>query len=275
VAKTLVHYNLGGAGTPQEVKDLRQSSYDLHDELGYPVVLKHKWNAQDEKEGRARKCPFHDELYDDSPDNCPYCFGTGYVGGFADATIVYVTIQDTPTDVIRLTPQGLLRMDQHPQVTAPWLPELGDGDLLILAEFDPASWDVLDLAERYVLREVNPITVRGPGFGQQSSRTTKRFRISQESSADRLPSGHELYDVPLVFNYDAVPDDPTEPGEPDPPEYGIYTSYSIGIRVRGAEDAAFQSSTERDVKVAVYGNDISTSHNVRISGKGGGVIIDF
>jgi hypothetical protein len=275
VAKTLVHYNLGGAGTPQEVKDLRQSSYDLHDELGYPVVFKHRWNIQDEREGRARKCPFHDELYDDAPDNCPYCFGTGFVGGYADAAVVYITIQDSPTDVIKVMPTGVLTLDQHPQVTAPWLPEMGDGDLIILADFDPGTWDILDLNERYILREVNPITIRGPGFGQQSSRVNKRFRISQESAADKVPFGHEVYNVPLVFNYDDVPPDPTEPGEPDPPEYGIYTSFEVGVRLRGAEDTAYHSETARDVRVAADGDDTATSRDARVTGKGGGVIIDF
>jgi hypothetical protein len=273
VAKTLVQNNLGGAGTPQEVKDLRRSSFDLHGELGYPVIIKHRWNLQDEREGRAQRCPLHDELYDDSPKNCPYCFGTGYVGGFADGVIVYVTIQDAPQDIIRMTPQGVLQMDQHPQMTAPWIPELGDGDLVILADFEPGSWDVADTHERYTLREVTPITIRGPGWGRQNSSVKNRFRVSQESAIDKVPYGHEFNDVPIVFDPEDVPTDPTPPDEPDPPQVGTFTSYRVGFRVTGGETGLKTKETQRDIRVAVEGVVNETSYGVRIRGVAEGTTI--
>ncbi len=275
MAKTLVHQTLGGPGTPQEIKDIRKSSFDLHEELGYPVVFKHRWNILDEREGRATKCPYHDELYEQSPRNCEYCFGTGYVGGFADGQVVYVTLQDAPTDIIKLTPQGLLQMDQHPQMTAPWLPEMGDGDMVILADFNPRNWDIQDVHERYTLRQVNPITMRGPGWNRMSSTTSKRLRVSQESAADKLPYGHEFYEIPIIFNYDDVPPDPTAPDDPNPPIDGTYSAHDVSVRIRGAEQTAFPSSTTRDVRVAVIGNNTSTSSDIRIKGKGAGTIIDF
>lgn len=269
--KTLAHQNLGGPGTPQEVKDLRKSSFDLHEELGFPVIHKHRWNIQDLREGRARLCPLHDPLYERSPYDS-ICFGTGYVGGFADGTIVYVTLQDAPLDTIRITPQGVLQMDQHPQLTAPWIPEMGDGDLIILASFDAGNWDVEDVHERYLLRQVNPITARGPGWGRQEATLNRRLRVSQQSQADKLPYGHDFYNVPIVFNYEDVPPDITPP-EGEPPEGYTYTEFSVGVRLVGAEQIGYQSSTERQVRIKVAGQSTSTTRGVRLKGKSAGTII--
>lgn len=271
--KTLVHQNLGGPGTPQEVKDLRKSSFDLHEELGFPVIVKHRWNEIDLKEGRTRLCPYHDELYDRSPSNCPYCFGTGYLGGFADGAIVYVTLQDAAQDVIRVTPQGILQMDQNPALTAPWIPELGDGDLVILATFEGGNWDVDDVHERYLLRMVEPITMRGPGWNNRNSTTSKRFRISQQSAADKVPLGHEFYNVPIVFNYDDVPPDVTPPDDPDLPEGYTYSAHEVSVRVVGAEDTARTSFREQEVRVAVAGDPTSREQAVRVTGKTAGTVI--
>ncbi len=61
--KTITHRELGGAGTPQDIKDLRSNSYDFHEELGYPVLFKHKWTLKDYEKGLVQRCPNHDDLY--------------------------------------------------------------------------------------------------------------------------------------------------------------------------------------------------------------------
>src|SRR3954468_18115522 len=96
MATTLIDQYLGPANTPQEVKDLRKSSFDLHEQLGSPLVFKHRWNLDDLQAGRTWRCPYHDELYGDrgaSWDNV--CFGTGFVGGYSDGAIAFATVQDT------------------------------------------------------------------------------------------------------------------------------------------------------------------------------------
>ncbi len=259
MAKTLVDYDLGPAGTPQEVQDLRQSSFDLHDELGAPVVFKHRWNADDAAKGLTWACPFHDELYGGrDPEWDPICFGTGYVGGYADGQIVFVTIQDAQETQIKVTPQGILQMDMHPAMTAPWLPRMGDGDLIISVEFDPNSWQVIAEDERYVLEDVTPISMRGPGWGRSNSITLRRHRISQQSQLDKLPIGHPLYQVPIVFDYSDVPDDPTPPYVPTPPEDYTYTEVSYNARIHGIEDI-----TPLDPD---YGTTASVTLDARIEG---------
>lgn len=272
---TLASRNLGGARTPQEVKQLRRSSFELHESLGFPVIHKHRWNEQDLREGLVQRCPLHDDLYDSDPSYDNVCFGTGYVGGFSDPVIVNVTLQDAATDTIKISANGTLIMDTHPSLTAPWNPEIGDGDLIILADFEPGTWDIADTHERYELKEVTPITMRGPHFVRQPEVTRNRFRISQQANVDKLPWGHPFYDVPIVFDPSVVPPDPT-PDDPgvDPGTLGTYSeSYSYGIRIRGSE-TGLHSEYDQAVRVAVQPDDpsTSTSQSVRIVG-GGNVVV--
>lgn len=273
---TLASRNLGGARTPNEVKELRQSSFELHESLGFPVIFKHRWNARDLQEGLVQRCPLHDDILDNDAAFDNVCFGTGYVGGYSDPYIVYVTLQDAATNTIKISQNGVLIMDQHPQLTAPWNPEMGDGDIIILADFRPGTWEVADTHERYELREVTPITMRGPGFGTQPEMTRNRFRISQESSVDKLPWDHPLYSLPLVFDPNVIPVDPShdDPGV-DPNLEGTYAeSPTYGIRIAGTA-TGLTSSTSRAVGVAVVPGAANTgvSQGVRIRGEVGGVIV--
>jgi len=261
MAKTLVNYNLGPAGTPQEVKDLRKSSYDLHNELGFPVMFKHRWTAKDAANGLTSPCPLHDDLYagrDSEWDKI--CFGTGYVGGYADGQVVYVTIQDTQEAQIKIGPTGILTMDMHPALTAPWLPKMADGDLIILVEFDSNEWTVIDEEERYILRDVAPISMRGPGWGRQKGTLLNRQTISQQSALDKLPSTHPLYRVPIVFDYSTVPDDPTPPFAPEPPgpDQAQQSMVSVVVHMHGIED----TTQEQEFP----GTEVMTQRTVRMFG---------
>jgi hypothetical protein len=40
--KTISHRFLGGFNTPQDIRDMRNASFDFHEELGYPVLFKHR-----------------------------------------------------------------------------------------------------------------------------------------------------------------------------------------------------------------------------------------
>lgn len=272
--KTLSSRNLGPAGTPHSVKELRQSSFDLHETLGFPVIHKHRWNEQDLEDGLVERCPLHDDIYDRDLTWDNICFGTGYVGGFGDPTIVYVSLQDAPQQTVKINAQGVLMMDQHPQLTAPWLPLMGDGDLIILADFIPGSWDVVDTHERYELREVRPITIRGPEF-RTSSTTLKRLRISQEASVDRLPLGHPFFDVPIEYDPNPVVPDPN-PDDPDSPTdfTGTYTEADWAVRILGIAKPK-SSALGHDVRVAVKEDNAVATYDVRIVGEPGGTHIHF
>lgn len=270
----LASRNLGGPKTPQEVKQLRKQAFEMEESLGFPVIHKHRWNILDLQEGLVQRCPLHDDLYEGDLTFDNVCFGTGFVGGYSDPTIVFITLRDTSTDTIRISSTGALIMDQHPQMTAPWTPEMGDGDLIILVDFAPGSWTVTDTHERYVLEQVEPITMRGPNFRFNPESVRNRFRVSQQSKVDKLPWGHHLYDVPIIFDSSVIPVDPT-PDDPgvDPGFIGTYSeSPSYAVRVAGTE-APFISSATRGVSVAVAGDSASRTQGVSIKGTGGGVIV--
>ena len=271
--KTIQHRFLGDVRTPQEIKDLRQSSFDFHEELGFPVVLKHRWTLKDFKDGKVERCPLHDDLYSSDGQWDSTCFGTGFVGGFADAEIVYITLSDAPTDTIKITEQGLLTLDHHPRLTAPWIPQLQDDDMLILAEFDPESWEILDLQERYVLETVNPVTVRGPNFQRVGRNGVgKPLVVHQEAEVDKLPYGHAFYEVPLYFDAESAGGDVTPPDEDpdDPGTVGTFSEYDTVVKIRGAEQF-FSSSHENVFVLAVAGDPSNTDTAIRIYGEAEGV----
>jgi hypothetical protein len=277
--KTLAQNYLGGPATPQDIKDLRQNSFDYHRDLGYPVIFKHRWTEKDLREGLVEQCPLHDDIYDGDLSWDPVCFGTGYVGGYRDGDIIYVSISDAPQDVIKITPQGILQYDHHPQMTAPWFPTMQDNDLIIVATFDPETWEIVDLAERYTLREVNQITMRGPGYQRQGRNAIgKPFTVHQEAAVDKLPYGHPLYNVPVVFDSGEVPpdvdepgDDPYDPGDDGP---GTYSAVNINVRIKGAEQL-IETFVEREIHLDVEGDPGTVEGHLRIYGEGEGVIIHW
>lgn len=260
MALTFADRNLGPRSDPQDIRDLRQSNYDVHDQLGQPVVIKHRWNERDLREGRAQKCPFHDQFYDQDLPTCPYCFGTGYLGGFADGILTYATIADAREDTFRLTDAGALLHDRSPQVNFPWTPLVGDNDLLIAVELADDA-EIADTYDRYTLRQSQPVTVRGLGF-----KTTIRslpFRVGQQAQVDVVPYASVLWDVPIVFDYGNVP----IPIQPIPNGNETYMEFSI--RVNGKE-SGIHAHADQSVRVAVSGHPTSTTTDVRITGLPGG-----
>jgi hypothetical protein len=271
--KSIVYNNLGPASVPQEIRDLRRSSLDFHKTLGQSVVHKHKWNEKDVREGRAQHCPFHDNAYPQGREWDPYCFGTGYLGGFGDGVVTYVTLGDTPEDVFRISDQGALLYERHPGLVAPWTPLMGDGDLLFAVELAPNGRDILEIGDRFELREVNPITMRGPNY--RNTVHTKPYIVNQEAQVDLLPFGHPLYSVPVVFQYDSVPTN--IPPDYDPSDYPAgtqFSSYETAFRFIGAEEE-LHSVYEQDFRIGVVGTDTSYESEIRLSGKPGGTHINF
>jgi hypothetical protein len=252
---------------PQDIIDMRKSSMDFHTTLGQFVVHKHRWNERDVQEGRAKKCPLHDNTYDqDAYDE--YCFGTGYLGGFDNGTLVPVTIGDSQEDVFRPNEQGILIHERHPGMTAPWTPDMGDDDLVIVVEVDPITLDIIEMGDRYMLREVTPVTIRGPSF--KSTAHMKPYKVNQESMIDLLPYGHPFYNVPINFDYSVVPS-PTP--DPDVPGYFLSTE-EWNIRIVGSEQGPRLSRTQ-DVRIAVIGGQASASYGIRLTGEGGGTHVHW
>jgi hypothetical protein len=258
------HLDLGPRGTPQDIQRQRKSSFEYHETYGQPMIFKHRWTKRDLDEGRAQLCPLHDEAYGQDQGSCPYCFGTGYLGGYADGVVAYVTFTDAPESRIRVGPGGVLLFQTDPDMQAPWLPEMGTGDLLIQASFDE-DMEVFDLHDRYVLGDVKKITIRG----YQDKVQNVEFRVNQQSNAIRVPESDLLQDVPLVFDYDDVDFPDIPPGDDDddnPVPPAIKTQVSRQFRVVGRLPTGSASVT-RNIAVNGFGDGTVVSRGIFLVGE--------
>lgn len=244
-------YDVGPAATtPREIRELRRHNLEFHHRLGNPVIFKRRKTLQDIEQGKADRCPYnYDSMYHSDISSCPYCFGTGILGGFDSGIIVFVTIGDAVTDQFQLTPQGLLTRMTHPQWTAPWKPQMHDGDLIILANFDPDTYDVISTDDRFEIDQVQPVTPRGGapvGFAKNRDRNAFNFiprhdmLVSQSFRADLLPEGHPWYNVPVTEpELSSYPPLPSAPPGTDPDDYNVIPSktgqVSVVMRIEGGE----------------------------------------
>lgn len=209
--------DIGPASVPQDIKRLRREVLDYFQKLGQPVIFKHKWTNDDVEAGLAEYCPYcFNTAYKQPSQVDPYCFGTGYLGGFAAGVIVFVTLGDTARDSFTLTEQGVLMKDNHPTCSAPWQPYFQDGDLLITGSFDPDLWDIRGLSDRYIVREVNGVNLRG----SRPQRDINLYQVSQQFQVDEIQAEHPYWNVPVIFDTADLPPTPTIPPGSDPDDFG-------------------------------------------------------
>jgi hypothetical protein len=257
-------YDVGSAATtPREIRELRRHNLEYHHRLGNPVVFKRRKTLKDIETGKAVRCPYnYDSAYHSDISTCPYCFGTGILGGFDSGIIVFVTIGDAITDQFQLTQQGLLTRMTHPQWTAPWKPEMHDGDLIVLAQFDPDTLAITETDDRFEIDQVTPVTPRGGapiGFAKNRNRNSFNFiprhdmLVAQSFRADMLPEGHPWYNVPIVEpDPSSYPPLPSAPPGLDPDDYNPVPpatgELSLVMRIQGGTPGTGYSA-DTDVEV--------------------------
>lgn len=264
--KLATYTELGGINIPQEVRRLRRETWDFHRRLGTPVVLKHKWNEEDVQKGLAQHCPYcRDAAYKQGRDRDEHCFGTGYLGGYDDGVITFVTLGDTLEDIFKINEQGLLMRDKHPICTAPWMPRMYDGDILVTADFDPDTWDIISLGERFVLKEVTPVEPRGAGgaltappFARsyKGRNQTRKHLVAQNFQIDRLPDTDIRYEVPVEFVYVGLPTPPVPAPGVDPDTYPDIPEIAAAERMLiihgGGQDVIIVFPKEDEMTTSLY-----------------------
>ena len=260
---------LGPKSTPHDIRQSRKQSFDWHKNKGEPIIHKHRWTWVDVRAGKARRCPLHNVAYDSDSQWDEYCFGTGFVGGWDDGVITFASIADAQEDTIKILPEGQLLYERHPAFTAPWTPPMGDGDLLIRAEFDFENWNVVNETDRYILQEITPFTIRGISSNKQG------YKIQQQGNLDRLPDKHRWLDVPYVFDYTQVPDEPVIPVGGDPSNYPLdsisaeYLIYAYGL------ESGVSSSIDFEIFAEGAGNTTSSEYEIMAKGEGKGAVVVF
>ena len=225
---------VGPPNTPQEIKRLRRQNMDACRRLGEPVVFRHMWNLDDVGNGNAKLCPAcYNSVYEQVRNDCPVCFGVGYVsveddpnrwidtygkvvtadpgtavhapmyGGFDMPHITWLIEPDVAVDVFRINEQGVMVRTYDAQGVAPWFPKLGDNDLCINVELAPDEFEILNTTDRFQLKMTQQVTVRG--FGKRSNRNRaggqQAYLVAQTFQMSHVPANANniLEQVP-VFN---------------------------------------------------------------------------
>lgn len=114
--------------------------------------------------------------------------------GYGPGFLTYAVLPDVPEDVFKLTPQGAMFHTQQARLQLPWWPIVGDNDLLVIVELDDAG-RIAQTYERYTLKQVNPITMRGLDRSGRREYTGagapdaggNRFWVGQQCEAAYVP----------------------------------------------------------------------------------------
>ena len=222
---------LGDSNIPQDVKRRRRQVYDAMRRFGTPVLVKHRYTFMDVEAGIAKRSPTWDDVYATQRNEDPLGHGVGLVSvetsknewispegeivirktspgtsyqkapkhrGYGPGILIYVIEPDAPQDFFKLTESGAMYQTQTATAQGPWFPIFRDNDLLINVEID-SNGNILDTKERFELKMVNPISIRGrDNRGRRESENPygpNRWMINQSFDMAKVPDNNVLYQV--------------------------------------------------------------------------------
>lgn len=222
---------VGPANTPQEIKRLRRENMDLCRRMGQPVVFRHMYGRDDVESGEAKECPAcYDTEYDQVRNDCPVCYGFGFAstednplnlwitpdglvaatnspavgwakapryGGFGVPTLTWLVEPDVAVDVFRINEQGVMVKTYDATGTAPWFPKLGDNDLCINVAVADDGFTILDTYERFQLKMVQQVTMRGTGRKPRYGSAGQPLLVAQTFQMSKIPDNQKAYEIPV------------------------------------------------------------------------------
>lgn len=233
--KNVIRY-VGDAGHEQDILRRRRLSLETFRRMGTPVLLKHMYTIEDVEKEEAILSPEFDTTYRQPTHDDPFSYGVGYVSketargewmspyderetreliitdnppkdfepapmyrGYGPGYLTYVILPDVPVDIFKLTEEGALIRTQQAKIQLPWWPIMKDNDLMITVELD-ASERIIDTFERYQLKQVNPITMRGHDrMGRRETHlidaASNRRVVGQQCEANKVPETDPIYGV--------------------------------------------------------------------------------
>jgi len=182
------------------------------------------------EDGFAEQCPAcWDPAYEQVRNDCPVCFGFGFAsieksvdsdlwidnngqivstvspqtgwvrapryGGFGASVLTWMLEPDIAVDVFRISDHGVMTRTYDAQGVAPWFPNLGDNDLCINVVLSPNDYSIIDTEDRFQLKLVQQVTVRGYGkMGRPQG--SQAFKVAQTFEMSKAPTNTSIYDVP-------------------------------------------------------------------------------
>lgn len=211
----------GEADIPRDIQRRRKLTSETMRRMGTPVLVKHMFNIDDVAKGIAIETANYDTIYGQSSHDDPLSYGVGYSSvetqegewidtqgnlqitlnpqegwipapkyrGYGPGYLTYCILPDAPEDIWKTTPQGALLHVQQARLQLPWWPPCADNDLIITVELD-AHEKIVNTFERYQLKQVTPITMRGLNrLGQREfnmNAAGNRFWVGQQAEASKL-----------------------------------------------------------------------------------------
>lgn len=243
IYKNVIRY-LGDAGISQDILRRRRLSLETMRRMGTPVLIKHMFTIEDVEKGVAEPSVGLDTIYQQPIHDDQLSYGIGFVStqkstrgewikpatetevaqlvireepepeweaaplyrGFGPGYLTYAILPDAPEDRYKLTEEGALIRVQQARLQLPWYPQVSDNDLLIPVEID-SSERIVQTFERYQLKQVYPITMRGAaalqrdGLGRREQDTINmtaggnRHLVAQQCEANKVPETDPIYQV--------------------------------------------------------------------------------
>lgn len=230
--RRVMHY-YGSAEAPRDVKQLRASNMEMMRAMGSPVVVKHKYNAEDVENGIAVASPNRSTTFKQTRRNDPVSHGVGFVSvetsptewlapdasevvraddspgpgwtnapryrGYGPGYLVYLIEPDRAEDLFKLGETGAIIKVQNALAQAPWYPEINDNDLVINVQLG-RNHEVVGTYERYEAKQTSPVTTRGydrRGSREYTEDGGNRFVIGQKFEMALVPRtpNEEVYKV--------------------------------------------------------------------------------
>lgn len=222
---------VGNEKVPQDVKRRRRSVYDAMRRLGTPVLAKHRYNFDDVSHGGVKTASSWDDVYATQRNEDPIGHGVGLVSvetsndewispegeiiksstspgtgyerapryrGYGPGYLIYVIEPDAEQDFFKLTESGAMYQTQTATAQAPWFPTFADNDLLINVTINSRG-DILDASERFELKNVQPVSIRGLDRRGAREDTNpygpNRWMINQTFEMSKVPDNNVLYQV--------------------------------------------------------------------------------
>lgn len=221
---------VGEEGVPQDIKRRRRQVYDVMRRMGSPVLVKHKYNADDVERGLAVRSENYDTVYGQTRHNDPISHSVGFVSaekaddewvladgtitksetrpaeaskapkyrGFGPGHLIYMIQPDVAEDMFKVNDTGALIKVQNATAQAPWFPEINDNDLIVNVEIDQSGL-ILNTFERFHAKMSNPVSMRGYGRRHGRREYTEdggnRYVINQTFEMNLVPDFHEFQKV--------------------------------------------------------------------------------
>lgn len=198
-------YNYTDDSLPNDLAVQRKHCWEYHYTFGQPVVFRSIYDHDAITLGVATADPTYDDVYGQG-----LTFSAkdkGYSYGFSPPVLTYMTFGDSLID--DQTPNSVGTFKQFtPNLSAPWAPQIKDGDLIIsvVIHYDSNGDLVLDgVGDRYVVQQVAPVTMRSL-FRQNSKYLEANYNylentdiiVQQNMQAVRIERTNALYEVSVT-----------------------------------------------------------------------------